>query len=141
MGSLKGFRLMAGMTQAELAEAIGTTQSHVSEYERGVRRLESMPALQFVRLFTVLDASPSLLLDDVKLPYPDLQDDLHDAQVSEKEDFCHIRQFLSGYPAVSNVAATRFRSSTIGRCCGQLRSYLRQPMHSEARPCVWARLS
>ena len=32
MNRLRGFRLRAGMTQAELARAIGTTQSHVSEY-------------------------------------------------------------------------------------------------------------
>lgn len=33
-------RLRAGMTQAELARAIGTTQSHVSEYESGARRMD-----------------------------------------------------------------------------------------------------
>lgn len=37
MNRLRGFRLRAGMTQAELARAIGTTQSHVSEYESGAR--------------------------------------------------------------------------------------------------------
>ena len=37
-------RLRADMTQAELARAIGTTQSHVSEYESGARRIETMPA-------------------------------------------------------------------------------------------------
>ena len=42
-------RLRAGMTQAELARAIGTTQSHVSEYESGARRIETMPAGEFVR--------------------------------------------------------------------------------------------
>lgn len=45
---LRGFRLRAGMTQAELARAIGTTQSHVSEYESGARRIETMPAGEFV---------------------------------------------------------------------------------------------
>ncbi len=44
MNRLRGFRLRAGMTQAELARAIGTTQSHVSEYESGARRIETMPA-------------------------------------------------------------------------------------------------
>ena len=94
MGSLRGFRLRAGMTQAELAEAIGTTQSHVSEYESGRRRLESMPALQFTRLVTVLDASPSLLLDDVKLPHPDLQDRLHDARA----DVDRLRRLYAAEP-------------------------------------------
>ena len=37
-------RLRADMTQAELARAIVTTQSHVSEYESGARRIETMPA-------------------------------------------------------------------------------------------------
>lgn len=94
MNRLRGFRLMAGMTQAKLAEAIGTTQSHISEYERGVRRLESMPALQFVRLFTVLDVSPSLLLDDVERTYPDLQDDLHDARA----DVDRLRRLYAAEP-------------------------------------------
>ena len=50
-------RLRAGMTQAELARAIGTTQSHVSEYESGARRIETMPAGEFVRLKAVLDVT------------------------------------------------------------------------------------
>lgn len=63
MNRLRGFRLRAGMTQAELARAIGTTQSHVSEYESGARRIETMPAGEFVRLKAVLDATDALLLD------------------------------------------------------------------------------
>ena len=56
-------RLRAGMTQAELARAIGTTQSHVSEYESGARRIETMPAGEFVRLKAVPDVTDALLLD------------------------------------------------------------------------------
>lgn len=56
-------RLRAGMTQTELARAIGTTQSHVSEYESGARRIETMPAGEFVRLKAVLDVTDALLLD------------------------------------------------------------------------------
>ena len=63
MNRLRGFRLRAGMTQAELAEAIGTKQSHVSEYESGARRIETMPAGEFVRLKAVLDVTDALLLD------------------------------------------------------------------------------
>lgn len=63
MNRLRGFRLRAGMTQAELARAIGTTQSHVSEYESGARRIETMPAGEFVRLKAVLDVTDALLLD------------------------------------------------------------------------------
>lgn len=95
MNRLRGFRLRAGMTQAELAEAIGTTQSHVSEYESGRRRLAAMPALQFTRLTTVLDASPSLLLeDDVERTYPDLQDDLRDARA----DVDRLRRLYAAEP-------------------------------------------
>ena len=54
-------RLRAGMTQAELARAIGTTQSHVSEYESGARQIETMPAGEFVRLKAVLDVTDALL--------------------------------------------------------------------------------
>ena len=39
----------------------------------------------------------------------------------------------------SKRAATCFRSSTMGRCWGQLRSHLRQAMQSEALPWVLAR--
>ena len=63
MNRLRGFRLRAGMTQAELARAIGTTQSHVSAYESGARRSETMPAGEFVRLKAVLDVTDALLLD------------------------------------------------------------------------------
>jgi transcriptional regulator with XRE-family HTH domain len=37
---LRAIRGEAGMTQAELAEAIGRPQSFISEYERGQRRLD-----------------------------------------------------------------------------------------------------
>lgn len=83
------------MTQAELAEVIGTTQSHVSEYESGRRRLAAMPALQFTRLMTVLEVSPSLLLeDDVETPYPDLQDRLRDARA----DVDRLRRLYAAEP-------------------------------------------
>lgn len=95
MNRLRGFRLRVGMTQAELAEAIGTTQSHVSEYESGRRRLAAMPALQFTRLTTVLDVSPPLLLeDDVDRPYPDLRDRLHDARA----DVARLRRLYAAEP-------------------------------------------
>ena len=81
MNRLKGFRLMKGMTQKRLAQAIGTTQAHVSEYENGTRRLRNMPALQFVRLMTTLDVTPSLLLeDDVERPYDDVRERMRDAE-------------------------------------------------------------
>ena len=65
---LKGYRKVAGLTQAELAAAIGSTQSHVSEYENGARRLETMPAAQFLRLAEILDVDPRMLLTG-EIPY------------------------------------------------------------------------
>lgn len=67
---LKGYRKVAGLTQAELAAAIGSTQSHVSEYENGARRLETMPAAQFLRLAEILDVNPRMLLTG-EIPYHD----------------------------------------------------------------------
>ena len=130
MGSLKGFRLMAGMTQAELAEAIGTTQSHVSEYERGVRRLESMPALQFVRLFTVLDASPTLLLDDVKLPYPELQEDLHDARA---EVAC-LRRMYAAEPDDDTLQELVDAETRLGRAQRDWEAEARRATFKDPRP-------
>jgi transcriptional regulator with XRE-family HTH domain len=37
---LKQIRVDAGLTQAELAEKIGQTQSYVSKYENGEQRLD-----------------------------------------------------------------------------------------------------
>jgi len=37
---IKGVRVSAGLTQAELSERLGRPQSYVSDYERGHRRLD-----------------------------------------------------------------------------------------------------
>ena len=39
---LRQVRLDAGLTQAQVAEAIGETQSYVSKYENGEQRLDLM---------------------------------------------------------------------------------------------------
>jgi len=41
-------RERAGLTQTELAERIGQTQSFVSKYERGERRLDVVEFVEFV---------------------------------------------------------------------------------------------
>lgn len=53
-----------------MAAAIGSTQSHISEYENGARRLETMPAAQFLRLAEILDVNPRMLLTG-EIPYHD----------------------------------------------------------------------
>ena len=35
---IKGAREKAGLTQSQLAEAIGTTSQNISQYERGLRK-------------------------------------------------------------------------------------------------------
>ena len=48
---LKEARLYAGVTQAELAERLGTVQSFVAKTEAGERRLD---VVEFVRIFEAL---------------------------------------------------------------------------------------
>lgn len=40
MNKLKQFRLMVGMTQAELAQSIGFTPAAISHYEKGRRGID-----------------------------------------------------------------------------------------------------
>lgn len=37
---LRGYRVRAGLTQEQVAQALGKSQSFVSDYERGQRRLD-----------------------------------------------------------------------------------------------------
>jgi transcriptional regulator with XRE-family HTH domain len=59
---LRAVRKEAGLTQDQLAERLGTLQSRITDYERGIRRLDLMelrqvcvavgvPLLEFVRRF------------------------------------------------------------------------------------------
>lgn len=59
---LREIRLEAGLTQAEVAQSIGQTQSYVSKYEQGEQRLDlieleavckavSLPLVEFVRRY------------------------------------------------------------------------------------------
>lgn len=47
MNKIKEFRIKAGLTQAQLAEAIGKPQQHVSRWETG-ERAPSVPALMAI---------------------------------------------------------------------------------------------
>lgn len=49
----------AGLSQVALAERIGRTQSFVSKYERGERRLDVVEFVQFVK---AMDLDPIVLL-------------------------------------------------------------------------------
>jgi transcriptional regulator with XRE-family HTH domain len=56
---LRERRLAADLTQQELADTLGTTQSYVAKYEGGERRLD---VLEFVAVARALNADPADLL-------------------------------------------------------------------------------
>lgn len=56
-------RRKSGLTQAELAEAVGRPQSFVSKYEAGERRVD---VVEFVRITSVLKVDPAKLIRTLK---------------------------------------------------------------------------
>ena len=50
---LKQFRIQLGMTQVEVAEALGIEQSLVSDYERGILRLHGALVAGFAKVLRV----------------------------------------------------------------------------------------
>jgi DNA-binding XRE family transcriptional regulator len=56
---LKGLRLREGLTQKELADALGVPQSHISAYEKNKRPI---PAAKAEQLGTLLHTVPSHFL-------------------------------------------------------------------------------
>ncbi len=59
---LRQIRLQSGLTQAQIAQRIGETQSYVSKYENGEQRLDlyelekicdaiGIPLLDFIRMY------------------------------------------------------------------------------------------
>lgn len=57
---LKGLRLREGMTQIQLAEAIGVPQSHISKYEKNRR---TIPPAKAEELATLLHTVPGYFLN------------------------------------------------------------------------------
>ncbi len=68
---LRAVRKEAGLTQDQLAERLGTLQSRITDYERGIRRLDLMelrqvcvalgvPLLEFVRRFEETNSSQEM---------------------------------------------------------------------------------
>lgn len=56
---MAGARETAGMTQVQLAAALGRPQSYVSKVERGERRID---VVEFCDWATALDENPAVLL-------------------------------------------------------------------------------
>lgn len=51
-----------GMTQSDLADALGKPQSYVSKYESGERRLD---VVEFISIARALDRDPAVLIADL----------------------------------------------------------------------------
>ena len=62
-----GARRRAGVTQIELGARLGKTQSFVSTYERGVRRID---IVEFYAIARALDLVPSNLFQEVERLLP-----------------------------------------------------------------------
>ncbi len=55
---------MTCMSQRGLGKAVGLSQGNISDYETGLRRIDTMPAGKFVRILRALGGiDPSILLD------------------------------------------------------------------------------
>ena len=51
LSRLRSARLEAGLTQTQVAEALGRTQSFLSKVERGERRIDPIELRQFAALY------------------------------------------------------------------------------------------
>ncbi len=56
-------RRARGMTQAEVALALGKPQSFVAKYENGERRID---VIEFVDIVAALDISPAVILTQIE---------------------------------------------------------------------------
>jgi len=68
--ALRDLRAQRGVTQAQLADALGRSQAFVSEVERGSRRLDVLELVDFCR---ALNASAACLVADLEAgskPFP-----------------------------------------------------------------------
>ena len=61
-------RLGAGVTQVELGERLGKTQTFISTYERGVRRLD---VIEFYAVAKAIGVAPERLFKDVVRALPE----------------------------------------------------------------------
>ncbi|KYO08735.1 helix-turn-helix domain-containing protein [Enterobacter hormaechei subsp. xiangfangensis] len=62
INALKKARKEKGITQAQLAEALGKPQSFIAKVENGERRLD---VVEFVHLARLVDVNISLILNEI----------------------------------------------------------------------------
>ena len=70
---IKGARELAGLTQAQLAEKVGTTPQNISQYERGIRKPKYETLLKISNAIAETLNIDSEVLLKTKSLYPDLQ--------------------------------------------------------------------
>ena len=75
-------------------------------------------------------ASPSLLLDDVKLPYPDLQDDLHDARA----EVARLRRMYAAEPDDDTLQELVDAETRLGRAQRDWEAEARRATFKDPRP-------
>ena len=68
---IRDVRLRAGLTQVQLAERLGTIQSRITDYERGIRRMDLMELHQYCEAIGLpLNEFVAQFEERLKLPPP-----------------------------------------------------------------------
>lgn len=71
MNKLKELRTEAGLTQAELAERMGTSKQYISQLETGLRDIKQIRTDTMMRLCDVLGCTPENLIVNTTFAYDD----------------------------------------------------------------------
>ncbi|WP_392962885.1 helix-turn-helix domain-containing protein [Streptomyces sp. LN245] len=95
---VKELRRAAGMSQADLATAMGRSESWVSQVERGVQPVERLAILQ-----GLADALGASIRDVRPDAAPTPADRVDDPPVPESNDLDGLRVALTGHPALGSL--------------------------------------
>lgn len=71
MNKLRELRTEAGLTQAELAERMGTSKQYISQLETGLRDIKQIRTDTMMRLCDVLGCTPDTLIVNTTFSYDD----------------------------------------------------------------------
>lgn len=96
--SLKDLRLQKGMTQEQLAQAVGTSKAYISQLENGNRNIETIRQATMSRLCAALGCSPEDLIIPVEFEYDE------DGKLIV-DSVWHDSHFPTGYLAIIGKAA------------------------------------
>ncbi|BCL29352.1 helix-turn-helix domain-containing protein [Streptomyces aurantiacus] len=95
---IKELRRAAGMSQADLATAMGRSESWVSQVERGVQPVERLAILQ-----ALADALGTSVRDVRPDAPPSSADQVDEAPAPESNDLDGLRVALTGHPALGSL--------------------------------------